>query len=153
MLKNEGYEIYHEIASDGPERNNLENLAKNLGLSGVVRFTGLYNHRDFPNILKQHQLFLLPSWDEAFGVVYVEAMAMGLPVIAANDAGAPDVVTEGKDGYLVPPRDPVAIATVIRRYIKLSNKEKLTLSNNAKKKAQMFTWKKNAERIKKLLEG
>jgi glycosyltransferase involved in cell wall biosynthesis len=83
----------------------LRRLATELGIADRVRFTGAYPHGDLPALMRGSDLFVLPSWDEAFGIVYLEAMASGVPVIAASDGGATDIVTEGADGWLVVPRD------------------------------------------------
>ncbi len=59
------------------------------------------------------QLFALPSWDEAFGLVYTEAMAQGTPVVAGRGEGPEDFIEDGVSGYLVPVRDPEALAGII----------------------------------------
>jgi glycosyltransferase involved in cell wall biosynthesis len=59
------------------------------------------------------QLFALPSWDEAFGLVYTEAMAQGTPVVAGRGEGPEDFIEDGVSGYLVPVRDPEALASII----------------------------------------
>lgn len=141
-----------EIAGPGPEKENLEKLAANLGIDKKIRFTGSYINHDFPKILERHNLFVLPSWDEAFGVVYIEALAMGLPVIAANDAGAPDIVTEGVDGYLVKPKDEIGILKAIKRYLALSENERAKMSQAAINKSKEFTWCKNAERLLEVID-
>ena len=58
---------------------------------------------------------MLPSWDEPFGLVILEAMAAGVPVIASDRGGPADIIASGQDGILVPPRSPSALATAIRR--------------------------------------
>ena len=58
-------------------------------------------------------VFALPSWDEAFGLVYTEAMAQGTPVIAGRGEGPEDFIEDGVSGYLAPVRDPAAIADII----------------------------------------
>ena len=59
------------------------------------------------------QLFALPSWDEAFGLVYTEAMAQGTPVVAGRGEGPEDFIEDGVSGYLVPVRDAEALAGII----------------------------------------
>ncbi len=151
-LKHEGLDFEYRIAGDGAERQGLEALSARLGLDDRVTFSGRYQLEGFPEMLEAHDLFVLPSWDEAFGVVYVEAMAMGLPVIAAYDAGAPDIVTEGVDGFLVPPRDRAAVADAIRSYAQLSDADKAEMSTNAIEKAHQFTWDDNAQNLLRIIE-
>ena len=62
-------------------------------------------------------LFALPTWREGFGVVLIEAAAMGLPVVATRVPGCVDAVEDGVTGLLVPPRDPEALAAAVRRYL------------------------------------
>ena len=146
-----GIDFEHTIAGDGPEKQKLEGLAKDLEIGDRVNFIGPYEHKKFPQILSKQDIFILPSWDEAFGVVYIEAMAMGLPVIAANDAGAVDIINDGKDGYLVMPRKVKDISDAIIKYQALSPEEKEKMSINALKKSEAFTWKKNAENLAKII--
>ena len=68
-------------------------------------------------MMARADLFVLPSWDEAFGLVYTEAMAQGTPVVACRGEGAADFVEDGVTGFLVPPRDPAALAQVIGRVL------------------------------------
>jgi glycosyltransferase involved in cell wall biosynthesis len=68
-------------------------------------------------MMSRADLFVLTSWDEAFGLVYTEAMAQGTPVIACRGEGPADFVEDGVSGFLVPPRDPAALARVIGRVL------------------------------------
>ena len=61
-------------------------------------------------------VLLLPSWEEPFGRALIEAMALGVPVVATNVGGPPEIVEDGREGYLVAPREPAAWAQAIRRY-------------------------------------
>ena len=101
------------IVGDGPLRKEMEKLAVLLGLAGQVIFLGV--RKDVPELLSIMDLFVLPSLNEGMGMSLVEAMAMGLPVIATRVGGVPEVVTGGKTGILVPARDATAIAKAIVR--------------------------------------
>jgi len=86
----------------------LKTLARDLGVEKSVRFLG---HRsDIPQLLHQLHLVVLTSRIETFGRVLIEAMACGRPVIATNVGGIPEVITEGKTGYMVPAGDYSAMA-------------------------------------------
>lgn len=88
------------MIGDGPERHRAFELAAELGVSGRVAFLG-----SFPRIeelLSVTDLFLLPSVQESFGLVALEAMASGVPVIASDAGGIPEVVNNGKTGFLHP---------------------------------------------------
>lgn len=86
------------LIGDGPDRTAAENLARELGIFERVSFLGKLEN--FVEILQQSDLFLLPSENESFGLAALEAMSCGIPVIASNTQGIPELVTSGKDGFL-----------------------------------------------------
>ncbi len=150
-LVGDGLDIRYTVAGDGPLRATLEALVAELGLVDRVTFSGAYRHEELPAMLRESDLFALPSWDEAFGVVYLEALACGVPVIAASDGGAATFVSEGVDGYLVPPRDVEALTATMRRFANLGPAEKGAMSTAARAKSLNFTWKRNAESLMEIL--
>jgi glycosyltransferase involved in cell wall biosynthesis len=86
----------------------LKELARELALLDHVVFTG---HRsDMPALLAAADVFALPSFEEPFGLVFLEAMAMKKPVAALDNGGTPEVVEHGKSGLLSPPHDVPALA-------------------------------------------
>ena len=99
------------IIGDGPERARLEALRKQLGLVERVRFVG--QQSNVPEWLAAMDLFVLPSDWEGMSNALLEAMAVGLPVVATAVGGTPEVVVDGVTGLLVPPRDPEALAEAI----------------------------------------
>ena len=101
---------------DGELRGELSGQVKTLGLGKHVLFLGMRN--DVPEIISCSDLFVLPSINEGFGVVLLEAMAMKCPIVATNVGGVPEVVLDGETGILVPPRDPVQLARGIVRLLK-----------------------------------
>lgn len=78
----------------------------------AVDFPGFVDAAEF---LSDIDILILPSWEEAFGIVLLEAMASGVNVIATRAGGPPGILEEGKAGLLVPPRDPPALAAAVRR--------------------------------------
>ncbi len=101
---------------DGELRDGLVRQARELGLEDHALFPGMRN--DVPEILSCSDLFVLPSLNEGFGVVLLEAMAMKLPIIATKVGGVPEVVLDGETGILVPSGDPEALARVMIRFFK-----------------------------------
>lgn len=89
----------------------LKSKVSALGLSNSVTFTGARN--DIPAILSSMDLFVLPSLWEGHPLVVLEAMAAGLPVVATAVGGTPEVVIQGETGMLVPPGNPVQLASAI----------------------------------------
>lgn len=96
------------IIGDGMLREQLENTVKQIGLEKNVIFTGF--REDLIEIMRTFDLFCLPSLWEGFGVVIAEAMACGLPVVASNVGGIPDVVENGVTGMLVLPKNVTELA-------------------------------------------
>lgn len=102
------------IVGDGPEHAALHRLSRRLDLDDAVQFTGaLPDDRDVIGWYKRSSVFCLPSVQEGFGIVFLEAMASGLPIVATTAAAVPEVVPHGQAGLLVPPASPPALATAL----------------------------------------
>lgn len=99
------------FAGDGPQFENLKRRIDTEGLGTHVHLLGL--RRDVINVLASLDLFVLPTYQEALGTAFAEAGAMGLPVVATNVDGVPEVVSNGNSGLLVPAKDSGAIAKSI----------------------------------------
>jgi glycosyltransferase involved in cell wall biosynthesis len=98
------------IAGDGPEREALKELARQVA-PGSVRFLG--RRDDVPDLLAAAGVVAIPSLAEGQGLILLEAMAAGRPVVASRVGGLADVVQDGETGLLVPPADPEALAAGI----------------------------------------
>lgn len=103
------------IAGDGRDRKALEDQARSLGLEGRVRFLGYRD--DIPDLLAACDLFVLPSLFEGLPISVLEAMAAGKPVVATRIGGTDEAVENGVTGFLVPPRDPAALADAVSRVL------------------------------------
>ena len=99
------------VIGDGPEHSDLVALVRRLGLEGQVELLGaLASDAEVRAWYGRASVFCLPSEQEGFGIVFLEAMAAGLPVVSTTAAAIPEVVPHGQAGLLVPPRDPQALA-------------------------------------------
>jgi glycosyltransferase involved in cell wall biosynthesis len=103
-----------EIVGSGPDERELQELAAILGVSREVMFTGSLDRAAVPGRYREADIFTLAPWGDAFGHVFAEAMASGLPIVGSTAGGVPELVEHGKNGFLVPPREPVALAAAIR---------------------------------------
>ena len=96
------------LVGDGPERSDVEALASSLGVREAVAFVG--ERRSLGDLFAHADVFLLPSDQESFGLAALESLASGVPVVASDVGGVAEVVTQGETGWLVPPRNPEAMA-------------------------------------------
>ena len=103
------------FAGNGPQRRNIAARVEQLGIADRVHLLGLRD--DVPTVLKAFDVFVLPTFEEALGTSFLEAMAMGKPVIGTRVGGVPEVVKDGVNGFLVPPRDARALAQAITKLL------------------------------------
>ena len=112
-----------EIVGDGPERSKLEDACRRLGIADRVAFRGKISAAELQVAYARARAFVLPSvFDsrgdtEGLGVVALEAMNYGTPVVASRIGGIPDIVEDGVTGLLVPPGDAGALAAALRRVL------------------------------------
>jgi glycosyltransferase involved in cell wall biosynthesis len=104
------------ILGSGPLEADLKSLVKSLGMESKVKFLGF--RKDIPDLLRQADIFLLPSLWEGFGLAVVEAMAAGLPVVVSNVPGLQEIVPqESQAGFLVDPASPNDIADALDKLL------------------------------------
>jgi len=101
------------LAGDGPLRPELEELARTLHVDSEVKFLGQQGREEIGKLLRECDLFVLPSRSEPFGIVIIEALACGKPVVASSVGGIVEIIRNGENGLLVPPDDPGALAEAI----------------------------------------
>ena len=121
------------MVGDGPERGPAEHLARELGVDEHVTFLGKQNHVE--RLLPLAHVLLLPSELESFGLAALEAMACGVPPVATDGGGLPELITSGVDGYLEAAGD---VAAQSARVIELLTDETLyrKLSGAARRTAE-----------------
>ncbi|MGH2567734.1 MAG: glycosyltransferase family 4 protein, partial [Bacteroidota bacterium] len=111
-----GDETVGEPRSGNPGyKAHLENLCRTLSIERHVTFMPFID--DVPRFMAALDLVVLPSFAETYGLVVIEAMAMEKPVIATNAGGVPEIITDGKTGLLVEPRDSKALSRAILRVL------------------------------------
>jgi N-acetyl-alpha-D-glucosaminyl L-malate synthase BshA len=101
------------LVGDGPEKPRAEQLCRDLGVHRQTLFLG--NQDVMEELLPLADVFFLPSESESFGLVALEAMSVGVPVVASDVGGLPEVVPDGVAGFLHPPRDQEAMTASILR--------------------------------------
>jgi N-acetyl-alpha-D-glucosaminyl L-malate synthase BshA len=103
------------MVGDGPERPAAERFARDAGIAHRVEFLG--NVTPVEGVLGAGDIFLLPSQEESFGLAALEAMACGVPVIASNAGGLPELITHGQGGFVFPIGDTAAMAQAAIRLL------------------------------------
>jgi len=135
------------IVGDGTEREGLARLAADLLLSKRVYFTGALSHPEAVAEILTGDIFCLPSWREAFGIVYLEAMALGKLAIGCKGQGPADFIVDGETGLLVEPHSAEAVAQALSQVIaEPANAQRMGRAA-AVHVRDNFTWRHNAERI------
>ena len=121
-LQKKGLDFICHLVGDGPDRQALTSLAEQSGISARVRFHGQQPREKIAELLQQADVLVAPSVPTSDGrregipVVLIEAMSSGVPVIASNLSGIPELVINEKTGLLTPPRDSAAITNALERY-------------------------------------
>lgn len=122
LLEAAGIEVSYDLIGDGPLRNSLEGLARELGVAPRVRFLGEQDQTTLPRLLDAAHILLTPSVlaadgdQEGIPNVIKEGMALGLAIVSTYHAGIPELVENGVHGYLAPERDPEALAAAVRQW-------------------------------------
>jgi len=135
-----------EIIGEGEDRPALEDQIKKLNLHRQVTLLG---HKNIVSkYLKQWSVFVLSSVAETFGIVVLEAMQAGVPVVATKVGGVPDIITNGKNGLLIPSRNSHAIAKSV---IDLLERPAMAskLKRESLKRVEDFDWKKIIKELEK----
>jgi len=119
------------IAGDGPLRETMENMARELGVEKYVKFLGI--RRDIPQLMNAADAYVMSSSWEGMPMVLLEASATGLPIVATDVGGNREVVLDGITGFLVPPRNPEALAEAMLRMMDLPEEKRREMGKAARK--------------------
>ena len=149
LLKKHHNLIYF-IIGDGKERYSLEKLAKDLNINSNVKFLGYLGYRKTMEYISICDVFSLPSWEEGFGVVYLEAMAHGKPVIACKDQGISDIIKDGENGLLIKPKNVEMLVEAIDFLISNPKKAQKIGDRGRKMVLNNYTWEKNVQKTIKI---
>lgn len=118
-----------------------------------VSFLGSISDDELGRVLRSHHVLAVPSTYEGFGIVYVEGMSQGLPALATTAGGASEIITEGENGFLVEPDDPVALAA--RLTLLYRDRDRLAQMSRAAvaRSAALPRWEESMQRIRAALEA
>jgi glycosyltransferase involved in cell wall biosynthesis len=122
-LRKQGIDFRHVLIGDGEERDKILTLIQDLGLSDVCRWLGTLPHESVLTHYQKSDLFVLGCKQAANGDrdgipnVFIESMAMGVPVVGTRISAIPELIEDGKTGCLVPPDSPETMAAAMRRLL------------------------------------
>ena len=128
-------------------RNKLINMIKDSNLSANVVLMGQVSHKDISILINASDIFVLPSLSESFGIVQIEALACGKPVVATINGGSEEIITSEQYGYLVEPGN---VKQLAEKIIKALDKD--WDAEVIRAYASIFTWKKIAKKIVSIYE-
>jgi glycosyltransferase involved in cell wall biosynthesis len=146
------------IAGGGPLRSDAEEEADRFGISDAVSFEGQVSHQVVPRLMGSSDIYAMHCMtasngdQEGMGVTFAEASAMGLPIVATRHNGIPEVVIDGKTGYLVPEGD---VARMGEKIAELANDKDLRrrLGKNGQRHVEEnFDLKKQTEKVRGLYD-
>lgn len=142
-------DILFVIVGTGPDAGFIKEYTKRLGIEANVIFTGGIPDEYLPHYYSSADVFVLPSRSgEGFPLTVLESMAAGLPVIATDTGGIPEVVRNTVNGFLIPPKRPNALADAILSLFSSRGKTR-KMGNEARRIVkEKFTWKKTVQQLK-----
>lgn len=138
------------IAGEGDERAMLAELVEKLNLNNTVELAGFVD--SIADLMSAADVFVLPSAAEPFGLVLLEAMALGAPIIAVNDGGPPEIVVDGETGLLVPPRDSDSMAKAIIEIVSDQSRAQTMGEAGRTRYEQLFTRERMARETRTVYE-
>jgi len=141
------------IVGDGPQREHLLSLMRTLGLQDRVIFTGYVPQEDLKHFYAAADFFVLPSLAEGLPLVVLEALATGTPIIASKVAGIPDIVVEGYNGLMVPPRDVESLSEAIQKLADAPDIRKKMGIHAHQTVNEKFSWKCIAKEVLRVYES
>ena len=146
---NPKYDWRLNIVGEGSQRMALEEQVRILGLQSNINFIGAIQNNRVPGFLAKQNVFIVPSRDESesFGVAAVEAQACGLPVIASDVGGLPEVISDGETGFIIPKENKDALAQAIEK-ICLNDELRQNMSVAARENAvRKYNWSNNLDQM------
>lgn len=141
----------YRIVGGGGLRTELEQLAMHLGLSAQVTFVGPVGHQEVYRQLNASDVFILPSYREAFGIAYLEAMACGLLTLGVRNQGPAAFISHGETGLLVAPRDAADLAAQLATVLREPQRMLDIARHGQQHVCSEFTWKRHAEQLASVL--
>jgi glycosyltransferase involved in cell wall biosynthesis len=152
IVKDHKIDVTLDMYGRGYESDRVQRLAEKLDVISMVNFKGWVHMDKVMATLAGYDLMVMPSLSEAFGVAAVEASAVGLPVVASNVGGLPEIVRNEQTGLLVPPGDPKSLAAAIMRLVSNADLRKKFGKAGREYVSRHFRWHDSLNRMHELYD-
>lgn len=153
ILKQRSFPFRMLIAGGGSDSNKMNKLIKALGVEKEIKYLGPLGHEEVPAFFRKIDIFVFPSERESLGLVAVESLASGVPVICFNNGAVNEFIKEGYNGFIYEDNSPSVVANKILEYNNLPKEEKLLLGKNAHLSANKFSNEIISQKLLKVLKS
>ncbi|MBU1203310.1 glycosyltransferase family 4 protein [Patescibacteria group bacterium] len=140
------------IFGSGPDEQKLRNLAVEKKVTDNVLFMGYTDYKKLPPYVESADIFCRPSLSEGFGNSFVEAMAVGTPIIATRVGGIPDFLQDGQTGLFCEVRNPASIAEAVSKYVKNPELYKSIVQRGQELVKEKYSWDKVASQMDRVYQ-
>lgn len=141
------------IVGRGPLESKLKKIVDELGLRNDINFAGYVNYEKVVDIMKENDIFIMPSYYEALGCVYLEAMANGMITVGVYGQGIDEIIETNHNGFLLIPNDVDSIVTVLEKICNLDESELKNISDSAVETSRKYSWQNSAKMLKDVYLG
>ncbi len=149
ILQDEGRDFVVQVVGDGPLRPVYHRQARSLGVWDRIRWLGLLD-RERPRLYREATVFAAPCVLASFGVVLLEAMASGTPIVCADNVGFRQVIRDGAPGRFVPPDDAAALAAGIAEQLDDADRRRDWGARGRAVAVERYSWPEVARRVEEL---
>ncbi len=149
-LRGKNISVHMTFAGRGPDEMMLKRLAADKKVE--AEFVGYLPYDEIAELMRTHDVFCMPSFYEALGCVYLEAMSAGMITIGVRGQGIEEVIRDGENGFLVEPQSSDSIVAVMERIYQMNHGELSRISVCGAKTAEKFTWNNSALTLEKVYQ-
>ena len=155
VLVRNGYRNIHlDIFGRGEKEDELKTMVEKRNLADYVTFKGYVHYDKIAEEIRMYDVFLLPSWYEAIGCVYLEAMASGVVTVGCWKQGIDEVIKDGENGFLLRPKNSDDVVQVLKKLYELGPEARKEVARKGRETvAEGYTWKHSAESLYKVYQS
>ena len=152
ILKENNIPVVWDVYGDGPAADDVKMFCTTNALEDVVTLHGVVCRDEMPDRFREADVVTLPSYNEPFATVFLEAMACGKPCIGAGAGGTPEIIREGETGFIIPFGDAAQLADRVRVLAEDARMRERMGRAGREKVMKAYTWKAVTERIEEAYE-